>query len=83
MPNPALERAAAELRATADEVALAAVLAQPWVDMVLSGVATREALASNLAAAELRLPEEMLGALGALEEDSERYWSTRSDLPWN
>ena len=83
VPNPALERAAGDLGATADAVALAAVLAQPWVDMVLSGVATHEALASNLAAAELRLPEEMLGALGALEEDSERYWSTRSELPWN
>ena len=83
VPNPALERAAGELGATADAVALAAVLAQPWVDMVLSGVATREALASNLAAAELRLPEEMLDGLAALEEDSERYWSTRSELPWN
>jgi aryl-alcohol dehydrogenase-like predicted oxidoreductase len=83
VPNPALERAAGELGATADAVALAAVLAQPWADMVLSGVATREALASNLAAAELRLPEAMLDGLAALEEDSERYWSTRSALPWN
>ena len=69
MPNPVLERAAGELGATADAVALAAVLAQPWVDVVLSGVATREALASNLAAAELQLPENVLGEL---EEDSER-----------
>ena len=83
VPNPVLERAAGELGATADAVALAAVLAQPWVDIVLSGVATREALASNLAAAELRLPEATLAGLAALEEDSEEYWSTRSDLPWN
>jgi aryl-alcohol dehydrogenase-like predicted oxidoreductase len=83
VPNPALERAAGELGATADAVALAAVLAQPWADMVLSGAATREALASNLAAARLRLPEEILGGLDALEEDSERYWSKRSELPWN
>jgi aryl-alcohol dehydrogenase-like predicted oxidoreductase len=80
VPNPRLERAAAELGATADAVALAAVLAQPWAGVVLSGVATREALASNLAAAELRVPEDVLGEL---EEDSERYWSARSDLPWN
>jgi aryl-alcohol dehydrogenase-like predicted oxidoreductase len=83
VPNAALERAAGELGATVDAVALAAVLAQPWVDIVLSGVATRAALASNLAAAELRLPEAVLGELGGLEEDSEEYWSTRSDLPWN
>ena len=83
VPNPVLERAANELGATVDAVALAAVLAQPWVGVVLSGVATREALASNLAAADLRLPEAILGELGALEEDSEEYWSTRSDLPWN
>ena len=81
--NPALERAAAELGATADAVALAAVLAQPWVDIVLSGVATRASLASNLAAAELRLRQATLDGLAALEEDSEDYWSARSELPWN
>jgi aryl-alcohol dehydrogenase-like predicted oxidoreductase len=83
VPNPVLERAAGELGATVDAVALAAVLAQPWVGVVLSGVATREALASNLAATELRLPDSILRELAALEEDSEEYWSTRSGLPWN
>ena len=81
--RPGLERAARELGATPDAVALAAVLAQPLADVVLSGVATRETLASNLAAAELRLPEAMLAALAPLEEDSEDYWSTRCALPWN
>ena len=81
--NPALERAAGAAGATVDAVALAAVLAQPFVDIVLSGVATRHALASNLAAAELRLPDEILDALAALEEPSEEYWATRSALAWN
>jgi aryl-alcohol dehydrogenase-like predicted oxidoreductase len=82
-PAPELARVATELGSTPDAVSLAAVLAQPFVDVVLSGVATREALASNLAAATLQLPGEALAALAALEEDSEGYWSTRSALPWN
>jgi aryl-alcohol dehydrogenase-like predicted oxidoreductase len=82
-PAPELARAAGELGATSDAVALAAVLAQPFADVVLSGVATREALASNLAAAALVLPAALLGELGALAEASEDYWSTRSALPWN
>lgn len=81
--NAALERAAGELGTTPDAVALAAVLAQPFSDIVLSGVATRDALASNLNAAELRLPHELLDDLAGLEEDSGRYWSARSELPWN
>jgi aryl-alcohol dehydrogenase-like predicted oxidoreductase len=38
---------------TPDALALAAVLAQPWADVVLSGAATVEQLRSNLAALEL------------------------------
>jgi aryl-alcohol dehydrogenase-like predicted oxidoreductase len=82
-PAPQLARVASELGSTPDAVALAAVLAQPFADIVLSGVATRDALASNLAAATLELPAEVLAALAPLEEDSEEYWSTRSALPWN
>ena len=55
----------------------------PFADIVLSGVATRAALAGNLAAAELQLPDGALEELAPLEEDSERYWSTRAELPWN
>jgi len=82
-PAPQLARVASELGSTPDAVALAAVLAQPFADIVLSGVATRDALASNLAAATLELPAAALAQLGAQEEDSEEYWSTRSALPWN
>jgi aryl-alcohol dehydrogenase-like predicted oxidoreductase len=69
--------------ATVDAVALAAVLAQPFADIVLSGAATTDALGGNLAAAQLRLPDRILEALSVLEEDSADYWSTRSALPWN
>ena len=81
--NAALERTAGALGATPDAVALAAVLAQPFADVVLSGAATRDALAGNLSATELRLPDAALEELAPLEEDSREYWSTRSALPWN
>jgi len=82
-PAAELAAAASALGSTPDAVALAAVLAQPFADVVLSGVATRETLASNLAAAGLELSDEVLAALAPLAEDSEAYWSTRSALPWN
>ena len=70
-------------RRDADALALAAVLARPWADVVLSGAPTRRPLASNLAAADLALSDDVLAALAPLEEDSETYWSARSALPWN
>jgi aryl-alcohol dehydrogenase-like predicted oxidoreductase len=81
--HPVLDRVAERLGASPDAVALAGVLAQPWADVVLSGAATAAALRSNLAAAELALDAETLDELGALAEDSDAYWATRSELPWN
>jgi len=71
------------LGAAPDTVALAAVLAQPFVDVVLSGAATLGSLASNLAAADLELDAGTLAALDALEEDSDAYWAARGDMDWN
>ena len=75
---PELTALAAERGTTADALALAAVLAQPWADVVLSGAATVETLRSNLAAAELD------GAALALDlrEDPDAYWDQRSALEW-
>jgi aryl-alcohol dehydrogenase-like predicted oxidoreductase len=80
--NVALDRAARELGASADAVALAAVLAQPWADVVLSGAATVETLRSNLAAAELTLPAADVARLAELEADSAAYWAARGELAW-
>ena len=80
---PALDRVAERLGATPDAVALAAVLAQPFVDVVLSGAATVGALRSNLAAAGVELDDAALAELEGLEEDSAAYWAERSELPWN
>jgi aryl-alcohol dehydrogenase-like predicted oxidoreductase len=60
-----------------DAVALAAALAQPWADTVLSGAAGTHQLASNLAAlevGEVDLPD--------LAESPEEYWKHRSALEW-
>jgi aryl-alcohol dehydrogenase-like predicted oxidoreductase len=65
-----------------DAVALAAVLAQPWCDVVLSGAATVEQLESNLEARELSLAPEELAALDALVEPPAEYWQRRAALPW-
>jgi aryl-alcohol dehydrogenase-like predicted oxidoreductase len=74
---------AERLGTTLDAVALAAVLAQPWVDLVLSGAATVAQLRANLAA--LTLPWDMTAEtlLAELVEPPELYWRTRSQLPWN
>jgi aryl-alcohol dehydrogenase-like predicted oxidoreductase len=62
-----------------DAVALAAVLRQPWADVVLSGAATPMQLVSNVKA----LPIEVPVAWDEFAEPAELYWAKRSALPWN
>jgi aryl-alcohol dehydrogenase-like predicted oxidoreductase len=60
-----------------DAIALAAALAQPWADTVLSGAAGTHQLASNLTAisvGEVDLPD--------LAETPAGYWKHRSALAW-
>jgi len=78
-----LEQIAREQGSTIDGLAIAAVLAQPWVDVVLSGAAKREHLHSNLGAVEIELSADQLEKLKELAEEPEDYWNTRSDLKWN
>jgi aryl-alcohol dehydrogenase-like predicted oxidoreductase len=82
-PIPELAAAADAAGATLDAVALAAVLAEPWADMVLSGAATIATLDSNLAALDLALDAPVLQSLDRLGEEPEMYWEARSALPWN
>jgi aryl-alcohol dehydrogenase-like predicted oxidoreductase len=81
-PPAALADLARAHRVGADAVAMAAVLAQRWADVVLAGPSSTQQLASNLAAADLRLDPAELAALGTLPEDPVAYWSRRSGLPW-
>ena len=78
---PELDAAAREAGATPDAVALAVVLAQPWVDVVLSGAATADQLESNLGA--LSVEGVVAGRFDGLVEDPETYWEKRGELPWN
>ncbi|WP_307859074.1 aldo/keto reductase [Herbiconiux sp. SYSU D00978] len=63
-----------------DAFAMGAVLAQPWADLVLSGAATVQQLAQNLAARPPRLAAD---ALALLAEEPRDYWRRRSDLGWS
>jgi aryl-alcohol dehydrogenase-like predicted oxidoreductase len=79
---PTLLEVAERRRVAPDALALAAVLAQPWADVVLSGAATVETLQSNLTALELELGELDPG-LESLAEAPSRYWDERAALRWN
>ena len=47
-----------------------------------SGTQYIKTLESNLAAAAVALPPDVLDTLAVLEEDSERYWTMRGGLEW-
>ncbi|MFQ3593712.1 MAG: aldo/keto reductase, partial [Gemmataceae bacterium] len=78
-----LHEQATRLGTTPDALALAAALAQPWADVVLSGATTIEQLHSNLAALELSIDEEAVASLECLREPPELYWQRRAELAWN
>jgi aryl-alcohol dehydrogenase-like predicted oxidoreductase len=78
----ALRDCARRVGATEDALALAAVLARPWVDSVLSGAATVGQLHSNLRALETEWSESLEEELGTLAEPPDRYWRERSHLGW-
>ena len=78
-----LTAAARERGTTPDALALAAVLAQPWVDVALSGAATVDTLRSNLAALDVQWDARAKEELASLEEPPDEYWERRSELAWN
>jgi aryl-alcohol dehydrogenase-like predicted oxidoreductase len=78
-----LTAAARERGTTPDALALAAVLARPWVDVVLSGAATVDTVRSNLAARDVRWDSRAEEELAPLEEPADEYWERRSELAWN
>lgn len=78
-----LEQAAQALDTSIDALALAAVLAQPWIDVVLSGAANVEHLRSNVGALDVELGSWFTVLLDGLREDADDYWHTRSALDWN
>jgi aryl-alcohol dehydrogenase-like predicted oxidoreductase len=73
-----LQAAARERGVGADALALAALLAQPFVTLVLSGAATVEQVRQNAAALQIDDAPWL-----ELAEPPEQYWAIRSRLPWN
>jgi len=79
----ALARIAATHDVGIDAVALAAVLANPWAGVVLSGAVTPAQLESNLAAPQVELHAAELEELAALAEPPDQYWRHRATLSWS
>jgi aryl-alcohol dehydrogenase-like predicted oxidoreductase len=77
-----LAELAGALGVAPDALALACVLAQPWVDVVLSGASTVPMMMSNLGALDVAVGPDLLERLAGLTEDPGQYWETRSQLAW-
>jgi len=78
-----LTATAAKVSVSIDALALAAVLAQPWADVVLSGAATVEQLRSNLKAFAVQTHACIPELVASLAESAHDYWTMRSQMPWN
>jgi aryl-alcohol dehydrogenase-like predicted oxidoreductase len=78
-----LQREAIRLGTRMDALALAAVLAQPWADVVLSGAATVDQLSSNVDAGAVNWDAKATDLLDNLAESPSDYWATRAGLAWN
>ncbi len=78
-----LRQQAERLDTSIDALALAAVLAQPWADVALSGASTVAQLQSNLRALTVAFDATAGDALSALVEPPQIYWATRQNLAWN
>jgi len=84
--SPALQpfrELAAGLGTGPDVLAMAAVLAQPWVSVVLSGAASVAHIESHVRALSLRYDEELDARLRGMVEAPSMYWARRGALPWN
>jgi aryl-alcohol dehydrogenase-like predicted oxidoreductase len=69
--------------ASQDRIAIAAALANPWVDVVLSGAVTVEQVRSNVMAATLQLAPDQLSELAKMAEPADQYWNERGQLAWS
>jgi len=81
-PPAAVQEIAARHGVGPDAVALAAALAQPWADVVLSGAASPDQLARNLVARSVELTDHDLARLSELAEPPGEYWRRRAELKW-
>ena len=68
---------------TIEQLALAAALARPWADFVLTGAATVEQIQSSAAASDLVYDTELEEQLRSVSVSSDEYWRARSSFSWN
>lgn len=86
--NEKLKAFSRELNVSADSLALACILAQPFKPRVLSGSVTSEQLSSNAKAIsianDLERESDLLSKImNDCVMESENYWRDRSALAWN
>lgn len=77
-----LSKLTKKLEVTPDQLALAFVLNQSFVDIVLSGASDATHLESNIGASKIKLDSSVMTALELLSESPKDYWETRSSLDW-
>ncbi|MDX2247421.1 MAG: aldo/keto reductase [Bacteroidia bacterium] len=78
-----LAQEAQRLETSPDALALAAVLAQPWADIVLSGATLPAQLQSNVHSLSVKWDEPAEEKLRELIQSPEEYWQDRKNLAWN
>lgn len=78
-----LQEQARRHQTTIDALALAGVLNQPFVNIVLSGAAQVDHLHSNVKALDIRWDNELVELQIQLLEAPEEYWQKRDELAWN
>ena len=83
-PHLARIRALAEGRGTTIEtLALAAALARPWADVILTGAATVQQIESNGAALAFSYDAELDEQLRSMSVSPSDYWTARRAFTWN
>ena len=77
-----LRAEAARSATSVDAMALAAALARPWADVVLSGAATTQQLRSNFRALDGPWDDAVENRVRGLAIDPHEYWARRARRPW-
>jgi aryl-alcohol dehydrogenase-like predicted oxidoreductase len=77
--TPGLKSFADAHQTSADVVAIAAALASPFVDVVLSGAVTIDQLESNLRAIDL---VRVVSYWPKIAQNADEYWTQRKRLAW-
>ena len=71
------------LTVSVDALVIAATLAEPFADTVLSGATSTNQLLSNLIGSRIVLDADARSRLLEIVESPNEYWAKRRTLPWN